>query len=215
MPLPWFRRRKPDVEARPERAGEASQHVDVRPAEAPAERRPDGGTDSTTPAASTAAKRRRGTRGGRNRKKKTAAASSANGASASEPAAEATAPAEKRTVSTVAPQALFLMNEPQCFESARHFAEKALKEGGASPEERAAWMLRRAVLRVPTPQDVADLVAVYTAQRAVYEKDPESAKKTISFGDLPPDASVPAPELAAWTLTANVILNLDEFLNKR
>jgi len=112
-------------------------------------------------------------------------------------------------------QALFLMNEPQCFEAARHFAEKALKEGGSTPEERAAWMFRRAVLRPASERDIADLVAVYKAQRDVYEKDAEAAKKTISFGDLPPDASVPAPELAAWTLTANVILNLDEFLNKR
>ncbi len=96
MPLPWFRRKKPDVEARPERAGEARQHVDVSPADPPAERRPTGGTESTTPATSTAAKRRRGTRGGRNRKKKTAAAS-ANGASSVEaPVAEAAAPAEKR-----------------------------------------------------------------------------------------------------------------------
>jgi len=112
-------------------------------------------------------------------------------------------------------QALFLMNEPQCFEAARHFAQKALKEGGATPEERAAWMLRRAVLRTPSPQDVADLVNVYKAQKAVYDKDPESAKKTIAFGDVAADASIPAPELAAWTLTASVILNLDEFVNKR
>jgi hypothetical protein len=112
-------------------------------------------------------------------------------------------------------QALFLMNEPQCFEAASHFAEKALREGGATPEERAAWMFRSAVLRTPSPQDVADLVGVYKAQREVYDKDVESAKKAISLGDFPPDPSIPAPELAAWTLTANVILNLDEFVNKR
>jgi hypothetical protein len=112
-------------------------------------------------------------------------------------------------------QALFLMNEPQCFEAARHFAEKALREGGATPEDRAAWMFRSAVLRTPSPQDVADLVGVYKAQREVYDKDVESAKKAISLGDFPPDPSIPAPELAAWTLTANVILNLDEFVNKR
>jgi hypothetical protein len=112
-------------------------------------------------------------------------------------------------------QALFLMNEPQCFEAARHFAQKAIKEGGGSPEERAAWMLRRATLRSPALQDVTDLVAVYRAQLETYTKDPESAKKVIALGDLPADATIPTPELAAWTLVANVILNLDEFLNKR
>ncbi len=62
---------------------------------------------------------------------------------------------------------------------------------------------------------MADLVGVYRAQLEAYSKDPESAKKTIANGDLPSDASIPPPELAAWTLVANVILNLDEFLNKR
>jgi hypothetical protein len=112
-------------------------------------------------------------------------------------------------------QALFLMNEPQCFEAARHFAQKAIQEGGATPQERAAWMFRRATLRTPDPKDVADLVAVYTGQLQAYAQDPESAKKAISFGDLPPDAAIPAPELASWTLVANVILNLDEFVSKR
>jgi hypothetical protein len=112
-------------------------------------------------------------------------------------------------------QALFLMNEPQCFEAARHFAQKAIQEGGGTPEERAAWMLRRATLRSPGAQDVTDLVALYRAQLEAYAKDPESAKKVIALGDLPADAKIAPPELAAWTLAANVILNLDEFLNKR
>ena len=112
-------------------------------------------------------------------------------------------------------QALFLMNEPQCFEAARHFAQKALREGGSTLEERAGWMLRQALLRSPSIQDVTDLVQVYKAQKDVYDKDAEAAKKVISLGDLPADASIPAPELAAWTLAANVILNLDEFVNKR
>jgi hypothetical protein len=112
-------------------------------------------------------------------------------------------------------QALFLMNEPQCFEAARHFATKAIREGGATPDQRAAWMFRRATLRAPTPQDVNDLVTVYQMQLQSYVKDPESAKKVITLGDLPPEASIPVPELAAWTLVGNVLLNLDEFVSKR
>jgi len=112
-------------------------------------------------------------------------------------------------------QALFLMNEPQCFEAARHFATKAIREGGATPQQRAAWMFRRATLREASPQDLSDLVTVYQTQLQAYVKDPESAKKVIAVGDLPPEASIPAPELAAWTLVGNVLLNLDEFVSKR
>ena len=129
------------------------------------------------------------------------------------PSREASIARRERTNTPL--QALFLMNEPQCFEAARHFAQKAIQVGGSAPEERAAWMLRRATLRAPAPQDVADLVGVYRTQQETYTKDPESAKKAIAFGDVPPDPSIPPPELAAWTLVANVILNLDEFLNKR
>ncbi len=112
-------------------------------------------------------------------------------------------------------QALMLMNEPQYVEAARHLAQKAILEGGATPEERVAWMVRRCTLRPAGPKDVADLVAAYKAQRAIFDKDPAAAKKTVAFGDLPAAASADAPELAAWTLVASVLLNLDEVLNKR
>jgi cytochrome c553 len=112
-------------------------------------------------------------------------------------------------------QALLLMNEPQCFEAARHLAQKALKEGGSTPDDRAAWMLRRCTQRPVFAKDAADLVAVYRAQRELFSKDPEAAKKAITYGDLPPDPSAEPAELAAWTMTANVVLNLDEVLNKR
>jgi len=112
-------------------------------------------------------------------------------------------------------QALFLMNEPQCFEAARHLAQKAIKEGGGTPEERAAWMLRRCALRNPTPHDISDLVGVYRSQREAFAKDPEGAKKAISYGDLTPDASIDPAELASWTMVANLILNLDEVVTKK
>jgi hypothetical protein len=112
-------------------------------------------------------------------------------------------------------QALLMMNEPQVFEASRHLAQKALKEGGAGDAERAAWMLRRCTQRPAAPADVADLVALVAAQRAGFAAAPEEAKKAVSLGDLPADPSVPAPELAAWTMAANLVLNLDEVLVKR
>jgi hypothetical protein len=112
-------------------------------------------------------------------------------------------------------QALMLMNEPQCFEAARHLAQKTIREGGSTPEERAAWLIRRCALRVPTERDVADLAGLYRAQREIFGRAPEEARKAVSFGDLPPDPSIDPVELAAWTMVANTVLNLDEVVTKR
>ena len=49
---------------------------------------------------------------------------------------------------------------------------------------------------------------------AKYQKDPEAAKLAIHNGESQPDPKLPEPELAAWTLVANLLLNLDETLNK-
>jgi ribonuclease G len=89
LPLPWFRRKKSEDTARPERAaaGPAVEHVttvDEPAAEAGAD-----GTESTTGTAPT--KRRRGTRGGRNRKKTGTAA-----AAAAEPPADGERKAPER-----------------------------------------------------------------------------------------------------------------------
>ena len=52
------------------------------------------------------------------------------------------------------------------------------------------------------------------AHRARYVAQPADATKLITFGESKPDASLPAPEVAAWTLTASLLLNLDETLNR-
>ena len=36
----------------------------------------------------------------------------------------------------------------------------------------------------------------------------------VAVGEKPRDPSIPAPELAAWTMVASEMLNLDETVNK-
>jgi hypothetical protein len=112
-------------------------------------------------------------------------------------------------------QALMLMNEPQCVEAARHLAARAIREGGADPAARAAWMLRRCTQREPSEADVRDLAALAASQQEAYARDPEAAKLAVAGGDLPVEAGADPAELAAWTLAAGAVLNLDEVLNKR
>ena len=50
--------------------------------------------------------------------------------------------------------------------------------------------------------------------RSRFSNDDESAKKLISFGDTKADPKFTPSELAAWTLVSNLMLNLDEVVNK-
>jgi ribonuclease G len=90
LPLPWFRRKKPEDMAPLTRAPETPERKPLT-VDTPASGQSDDGQSSTGTSAN---KRRRGTRGGRNRKKSTAAGSTA---SATAPATESRTPAAKKT----------------------------------------------------------------------------------------------------------------------
>ncbi len=111
-------------------------------------------------------------------------------------------------------QALMLMNDPQFFEAARAFAERTIKEGGETPEARIAYIFEMATARLPKPKEAALLLKTFQAHYAELETNPEAAKELIAVGESPPDETLDAVEVAAWTMIANLILNLDEVLNK-
>ena len=49
---------------------------------------------------------------------------------------------------------------------------------------------------------------------AAYQREPAAAQKLLAVGESPADAQLPVPELAAWTLVASQVMNLDEALTK-
>jgi hypothetical protein len=67
---------------------------------------------------------------------------------------------------------------------------------------------------VPSEEEAALVLNTLNKQRTRYSSSPEDATKLITFGESKAPADFPAAELAAWTLTANLLLNLDESLNK-
>ena len=73
---------------------------------------------------------------------------------------------------------------------------------------------REAGLDQPDAKEQAELVAVYRDNLATYTRDVEAAKKLIAVGESKPDAKLNPSELAALTMAANLILNLDEVINK-
>ncbi len=55
---------------------------------------------------------------------------------------------------------------------------------------------------------------VLGGHRERYAADPEAAKAAIAHGESPVPSELTQDELAAWTLVANMMLNLDETLSR-
>jgi hypothetical protein len=116
---------------------------------------------------------------------------------------------------TITPlQALVTLNDEQFVEASRNLAERMFKEGGAKFENRIHAAFRLNLARVATPQELAICREVYEAQLASFQADVESAKKYLAIGDSVRDEGMEVAEHAAWTVIANMILNLDEVLTR-
>ena len=111
-------------------------------------------------------------------------------------------------------QALQLMNDVQHFEAARNFAQRILKEGGDKDEKRVRWAWRTVSSRWPNPAEVRIVTDVLKRHRSRYTEDLEGARKLVGYGESVADKDILPRELAPWTLVANLLLNLDEVLNK-
>lgn len=107
-------------------------------------------------------------------------------------------------------QALVTMNDTAFFEAARNLGYRMLHEGGADDAERLMYGFRLVTSRPPAGNECEVLKEDLAAQRAHFEADPAAARKVIGVGESPVPAGVPAPDLAAYTMVANLLLNLDE-----
>ncbi len=111
-------------------------------------------------------------------------------------------------------QALVLMNDTQFVEAARKLAERVMTETGPSVDEQANYLFRLATARPPDDDERRVLVATYEAHRAEFQRDGEAATRLLSVGEAPRNEQLNVAELAAWTMVANLVLNLDETLTK-
>lgn len=118
------------------------------------------------------------------------------------------APCTRRERSNSPLQALTVLNEPVYYESALRLAQRTLAEGPSDDRDRIAQAFQRCTSREPAPEELDTLEAFLQLQR-----------DRIGKGELDP-TTILAPlgskfngdqkDLAAWALTARVILNLDE-----
>jgi hypothetical protein len=111
-------------------------------------------------------------------------------------------------------QAFVTMNDPAFVEATQALARRIMREGGGTPTERAAFGLKLCLVRPPSAEQTAAIVQLYESELAHYRADAEAAKKLAiePLGPLP--EGMDAAEAAAWTVVANVLLNLDGVLMK-
>jgi mono/diheme cytochrome c family protein len=111
-------------------------------------------------------------------------------------------------------QAFVTLNDPVYVEAAQALARRIVKEGGMSAEERSRFGLRLCLARPPLEEQVQRVLALYESEREHYQKDAKAAlaMATEPLGPVP--AGMDAAELAAWTVVANVLLNLDGVMTK-
>jgi hypothetical protein len=121
--------------------------------------------------------------------------------------------AVKRTQTNTPLQALALMNEVTYVEAAKKFAERMMTKGGTA-KERIAWGFRCATARRAAPDELAILAGGYERRLARYRENPKDVENLLAQGESKVAGYLPKPELAALTTVANVILNLDELINK-
>ena len=120
----------------------------------------------------------------------------------------------RRERSNTPMQALQLLNDVQHFETARALAERVIAEGGQDDAGKLSWLFRTVLSRKPDAKESTMLSAALAKQRELYKADPQAAEKAIRTGESTPKNIAPAPETAAWTLIANLVLNLDETVTR-
>ena len=120
----------------------------------------------------------------------------------------------RRTRTNTPLAALALMNDEQFVEASRRMAERVIAEGGVGDGQRASYAFRLVTSRMPSDKELKVLLDVYRDALARFEEDTDAAQKLVAVGESKPPETLEVSELAAWSMVANMIMNLDEAITK-
>jgi mono/diheme cytochrome c family protein len=110
-------------------------------------------------------------------------------------------------------QALVTLNDPQFVEAARNLAQRAI-DSSADQDRRLNFLAERLLARPLRPEELAIVRGSLDKFEKHYTAQAEDAKKLVAVGESKAEPKLPTPQLAAWTMVANELMNLDEVLNK-
>jgi hypothetical protein len=87
-----------------------------------------------------------------------------------------------------------------------------LTEGGSVPADRISFGFQQALGRKPSKEELQTLEDGLAADLNFFQSDTHAAEQLSKVGVVPAPKDIPLPDYAAYTLVANVLLNLDEFI---
>jgi hypothetical protein len=105
------------------------------------------------------------------------------------------------------------MNDPQFFESARVLAGNVMR-GSDEFGLRLDAMALRLLSRRLNDRERRVLEESYRDYLRYYGSHPDEARRATEVGESKPDSKLDKVQLAALTMLANQLMNLDEVLNK-
>ncbi len=117
----------------------------------------------------------------------------------------------RRVRSNTPLQALTLLNDEAFLEFAQALAARVLREVPAGETPRLQRLFRLCLARRPALSESQRLERFLSQQLDEFRRAPAEARALLP-ARLPAETDV--PQLAAWTATARVLLNLDEFITR-
>ncbi len=112
-------------------------------------------------------------------------------------------------------QALNMMNDVTYIEASRMLAQRMLTEAGPSARSRLGFAFRLATSRAPRRDELEVLFDHLETQLEYYRRNRNAAASLLAIGEKRNLPGLDQAQLAAYAVTASLILNLDETITKQ
>lgn len=111
-------------------------------------------------------------------------------------------------------QSLVLLNDPTYIEAARALAQLMIAASD-NDEKRIDAGFRRCVARDAHADELSLIIELLKESRDRFQTTPALATELNKVGTIPATPNLDPAEVAAWTIVASTLLNMDETISKR
>lgn len=112
-------------------------------------------------------------------------------------------------------QALSLLNDPQFVEASKSLAYRMINEGGENIQDQITIGFLLVLSRKPFAKELEIMSSLYLEELTNFNQNIKNAKAYVEVGDYRVPDKFHISEIAAMTMVANTLFNMDEMYTKR